>query len=188
MAKKKPTPKPTPKPVPKPPLMGNPAYSADKYADSLNDGEFGLGNNGRFVSGAQISEPVNEWDRNPLADYQRNTELFNVAKKRGAAALVKFYNDLEARRMAAGGELAKKTKAEYDFRTGGGPLFAQDRDDAWRHATSLTAYDRMYEAGGADPNGKYIVSALNPDESRNRTRAVNAARRRAIAKAAGKKK
>lgn len=182
MAKKKPT----PKPVPKPPLMGNPAYGADKY-DNTSD-VYGLGGNPRFISGAQISEPVNEWDRNPLADYPSNQDLFDVAKKRGAAALVKFYGDLEARRMAAGNQLAKDTRTEYDLRTGGGPLFGQKRDEAWRHATNLTAADRMFEAGGANPQGKYIAGALTPDESRNRTRAVNAARRRAIAKAAGKKK
>ncbi len=58
MAKKKPTPKPTPKPVPKPPLMGNPAYSADKYNDTSD--VYGLCGNPRFITGAQISEPVNE--------------------------------------------------------------------------------------------------------------------------------
>jgi hypothetical protein len=183
MAKKKPTPKPTPKPVPKPPLMGNPAYAADKY-DQLDDS--GLSGSQRFLAGAQISEPVNEWDRNPLADYQSNNELFNVAKKRGAAALVKFYNDLEARRMAAGGQYAKDTQALYEQNTMGRPVFGMSNTDAWEKAKAHTRFDRMFEAGGANPKGQYITSALNPDESRNRTRAVNAARRRAISKAAGK--
>lgn len=169
----------TPAPKPKgPAYIGNPAFAADKYP---NAGEGAVLDT---FGGPQISEPVNEWDRNPLADYPSNRELFRKIPVGDAQGKLDFYNQLEARRFAEAEVQGQNTQNEFNLRQN---IYNQGRDEAWDLAKSATILDRIYGAGNNEiatlPNGGIIGGGLAPDMAKNRLRAVNAARRQAEAAA-----
>lgn len=172
--KRTPAPKPT-----GPAYIGNPAFAADKYP-GMEDGA-----NINPFSGPQISEPVNEWDRNPLADYPSNAELFRKIPAGDAQGKLDFYNQLEARRAAEAAVQGQKTVDEYNFRRSMPGSFPANFD--WEQAQMATILDRSFSAGnnkiGTLPNGGMIGGGLAPDLAKNRLRAVNAARRQAEAAA-----